>query len=75
MKRSEVLKHIFEALELSYSHPEGNIKLASDILSKLEKIGMLPPETKATPEDFTNTGFTQKFLDEHNFTVNRWDEE
>jgi hypothetical protein len=44
-------------------------------LSKIEEAGMLPPETKATPEDFTNIAFTQEFLDDHDFKVNRWDEE
>jgi hypothetical protein len=43
MKRSEALKHIFETLELAYSHPEGNAKLAADILGRMEEIGMLPP--------------------------------
>lgn len=36
---------------------------------------MLPPETKALLQDFDNLGFTQEFLDEHNFKVNRWDKE
>jgi hypothetical protein len=75
MKRSEALKQIFEILELTYSHPEGNAKLAADILSKVEELGMLPPTTKATLKDFTNTGFTQEFLDEHDFTVNKWEPE
>lgn len=75
MKRSEALKQIFEVLELAYSHPEGNAKLASDILGRVEEIGMLPPETKATPEDFSNLDLRQDFLDKHDFAVNRWDRE
>ncbi len=75
MKRSEALKHIFEILELAYSHPEGNAKLAADILGRVEEIGMMPPETKATPEDFSNLGFAQDFLDKHDFTVNKWEPE
>jgi hypothetical protein len=50
-------------------------KAAEELLCRIEEAGMLPPETKATPEDFANTGFTQEFLDEHDFTVNKWDEE
>lgn len=49
--------------------------MLNSVLIAIEKAGMLPPEIKATPEDFPNTGFTQEFLDEHDFTVNKWDEE
>jgi hypothetical protein len=45
------------------------------MLEVFEKLGMLPPETKATPSDLSNTGFTQEFLYEHNFTVSKWESE
>ena len=49
--------------------------LAEQIIQEIEQAGMLPPLTKAKPFDFTNTGFTQEFLDEHEFKVNRWEPE
>ena len=49
--------------------------IAEQILQEVEKVGMLPPKTKALPSDFTNTGFTQEFLNENDFKVNRWDNE
>lgn len=48
---------------------------AKEIIVLIEKLGMLPPETKALPQDFDNLGFTQDFLDEHEFKVNRWEPE
>ena len=78
MKRSEAVKNIINVLRLTGNHycDDGRDKQdAERILKSMELIGMLPPETKATPEDFTNTGFTQEFLDKHDFTVNRWDAE
>jgi hypothetical protein len=43
MKRSDLKKLIFEKLELTYSHPEGNAKLAEEILQTIEGAKMLPP--------------------------------
>lgn len=54
---------------------QGALDYANKILRDLEEEGMLPPETKATKKDFTNLGFDEKFLDEHDFKVNRWDDE
>lgn len=49
--------------------------LAEQIIQEIEQAGMLPPETKALPQDFGNLGFTQEFLDEHNFKINKWEPE
>ncbi len=46
MKRSEALVRIFETLEMAFSHPEGNAKLAEAVLQTVENMGMLPPLTK-----------------------------
>lgn len=53
----------------------GALDYANKILRDLEEAGMKPPLTTAKPFDFTNTGFTQEFLDEHEFKVNRWEPE
>lgn len=45
VKRSDMRKVIYEALESNWSHPEGNAKLAEDILCAIERAGMLPPIT------------------------------
>jgi hypothetical protein len=77
MKRSEAVELIKQIM--AANHPltdhEGCPYVSDEILSALEKAGMLPPETKATPEDFSNLDLHQDFLDEHDFTVNRWDKE
>lgn len=73
MKRSEAI-----VLRLTGNHycDDGRDEQdAKRILKRLEDIGMLPPETKAYPSDFTNLGLTQEFLDKHDFKVNKWDEE
>ena len=78
MKRSEAIRHIINVLRLTGNHycDNGRDKTdANKILERLEIIGMLPPETKALPQDFVNLGFTQEFLDEHEFKVNRWEPE
>jgi len=86
MKRSEMLEKMVFSMELHAGNdpawldqlPElkaGALDYADKILRDLEELGMLPPKTKATPEDFSNLGFTQNFLDEHDFTVNKWDKE
>ena len=50
-------------------------RLASDILYSIEYFGMLPPLRKSTLDDFTNSGFDQDFLDEHDFKTNGWEKE
>ena len=76
MKRSEMLSKIEKWLDKTYpDHYLYNDSSAKEFLSIIEELGMLPPETKATPEDFSNLDLRQDFLDEHDFTVNRWDEE
>lgn len=78
MKRSEAIRHIINVLRLTGNHYCDNGRDKTDanrILERLEDIGMLPPETKALPSDFTNTGLSQEFLDEHEFKVNRWEPE
>lgn len=80
MKRSKMLSKIASVI-INYNEVGSVIKrekaleIAETILQVQEETGMLPPETKATPEDFTNIDFTQEFLDDHDFTVNRWDKE
>jgi hypothetical protein len=88
MKRSEMVERIYDLLNcdgvLEYSMPklepvpltEEHVRwVAKQIVQEIEQAGMLPPETKATPSDLSNTGFTQEFLDEHNFSVNKWESE
>ena len=87
MKRSEAIKCIIDILfygKLAESARLGARKdfitnLAGEdaeaVLKELEALGMIPPETKALPSDFINTGLSQEFLDEHEFKVNRWEPE
>lgn len=78
MKRKEAITHIINVLRLTGNHYCDNGRDEQDaerILQRLEQIGMLPPERKATVSDFSNLGFTQQFLDEHDFTVNGWEKE
>lgn len=83
MKRSEMLDHIKEDLLEKLKHrwlERGETDkwaefTANQLLDMIEGFGMLPPETKALPQDFVNLGFTQEFLDEHEFKVNRWEPE
>ena len=72
MKRSTMVK---KALNHDLNTVCVNSEQVERMLEVFEKLGMLPPETKATSSDFSNTGFTQEFLDEHNFTVNKWEPE
>ena len=74
MKRSETVEEIRKILAMN-GKDNGCGELEEAILHHLEVIGMLPPETKATPEDFSNLGFAQEFLDYHDFKINRWDKE
>ncbi len=74
MKRSEALEEIRKILAMN-GKDDGYGELEEAILHHMETIGMLPPETKATLEDFSNLDLRQDFLDEHDFTVNRWDKE
>ena len=87
MKRSEAILSLSEKLQKSqnlldeYKNGSIDLKCLCDNLAIravdycVDKIEMLPPETKATPEDFSNLGFTQDFLDEHDFSVNKWEPE
>jgi len=88
MKRSEMLKEVFQVLESAYSHPEGNAKLAEDILTAIEKAGMLPPKTKnpALPKDMSMYGLAseRKKYEIYDYSgpywgmeyeVNEWEEE
>lgn len=83
MKRSEMLDHIKEDLLEKLKHrwlERGETDkwaefTANQLLDMIEGFSMLPPETKALPQDFVNLGFTQEFLDEHEFKVNRWEPE
>ena len=75
MKRSEAAELLRDILYEASGHLAEEVN-PEWLLNRIEeKLGMLPPLTKATPEDFTNTGFTQEFLDEHVFTANKWDKE
>lgn len=87
MKKSEAILSLSEKLQKSQSLLDGykngsiTLKCLCDNLATravdycVGSLRMLPPETKATPEDFSNLDLRQDFLDEHDFTVNRWDEE
>lgn len=83
MKRSEMLDHIKEDLLEKLKHrwlERGETDkwaefTANQLLDMIEGFDMLPPLTKALPQDFVNLGFTQEFLDEHEFKVNRWEPE
>jgi hypothetical protein len=72
MKKSEFIQ---KALNHTSNTVCVNAEQVKVMLDVFEKLGVLPPETKATPEDFTHIDFTQEFLDNHDFTVNRWDKE
>jgi hypothetical protein len=62
MKRSTMIK---KALNHTSNTVCVNEEQVERMLEVFEKLGVLPPETKATPKDFTHI----------DFTVNRWDEE
>jgi hypothetical protein len=72
MKRSEFINAVLNSWDNTVFTTKEQIEAALDMF---EKLGMIPPETKALPSDFTNIDFTQEFLDEHDFFVNRWDNE
>jgi hypothetical protein len=67
-----------EFAEKVLKSPKNTVFVNTDqVLNAIEvftDLGMLPPLTRALPEDFSNTGFDQDFLDEHEFQVNRWEE-
>lgn len=72
MRRSDFINKVLD----SNSNTVFTTKEQVDVvLSIFEKLGMLPPETQAIPDDFSYIDFTQEFLDEHEFKVNRWDKE
>lgn len=72
MKKSQFIEEVLNSTSNTVFTTKEQIEVTLEIF---EKLGMLPPETKATPSDFTNLGFTQEFLDDHNFKVNKWDDE
>lgn len=72
MKRSTFIKKVLDSTNNTVFTTKDQVDVALGIF---EKLGMLPPETQATPEDFTNTGFTQEFIDSHDFKVNKWEKE
>lgn len=72
MKRSEFINQVLNDISNTVFTTKDQVEVALNIF---EKLGMLPPETQATPEDFTNTGFTQEFIDSHDFKVNKWEKE
>lgn len=72
MKRSKFIAKVLKSFSNTVFTTKEQVEVALDIF---EKLGMLPPETKAVPSDFSNIDFTQEFLDEHDFKVNRWDKE
>lgn len=72
MKRSKFIEEVLNSTSNTVFTTKEQIEVTLEIF---EKLGMLPPETKATPSDFTNLGFTQEFLDNHDFKVNKWDNE
>lgn len=74
MKRSEAVEEIRKILAMN-GKDNGYGELEEAILHHLESLGMYPPLITAKPFDFTNTGFTQEFLDEHEFKVHRWEPE
>lgn len=72
MKRSKFITKVLKNFSNTVFTTKEQVEVALELF---EKLGMLPPETKALPRDLDNLGFTQEFLDEHNFKVNRWDKE
>ena len=72
MKRSQFIKEVLNSWKNTVFTTEEQVESALELF---EKLGMLPPETKATPEDFAHMNYNQEFLDEHIFYVNRWDKE
>jgi len=74
VKRSEAVEEIRKILAMN-GKDNGYGELEEAILHHLESLGMLPPETRSTPEDWTHVDITQEFLDEHEFKVNRWEPE
>lgn len=72
MKKSQFIEEVLNSTSNTVFTTKEQIEVTLEIF---EKLGMLPPETKATPSDFTNLGFTQEFLDNHDFKVNKWDKE
>jgi thiamine phosphate synthase YjbQ (UPF0047 family) len=72
MKRSKFIKKALNHTSNTVCVNEEQVEVMLDIF---EKLGVLPPETKATPEDFSNLDLRQDFLDKHDFTVNKWDKE
>ena len=72
MKRSEFIKKALHHIRNTVCVNEEEVSV---MLEVFEQLGMIPPETKAKPEDFSNLDLRQDFLDKHDFTVNKWDSE
>lgn len=70
MTKKEFAKKVLNSFSNTVFTTEDQVLNAIEVF---EKLGMLPPERKATVEDFANTGFTEDFLFDHDFTVNKWD--
>lgn len=74
MKRSDMV-------QLMEKHWSGCQSFKSDksmfsyILHRMEEAGMLPPYTRTLVEDMKPFDYTQEFLDEHEFTIQKWDKE
>jgi len=71
MTKNEFAKKVLKSDKNTVFVAEDQVLNAIEVFTEL---GMLPPETKATIEDFSNTCFTEDFLNEHDFKINRWDE-
>lgn len=77
MNRSSVKLEIFYILEKLTCHPEGNISIAEEILSKIEELGMSPPEVSEPCQTIVIDSRTGQQLQVENSTVfvRKWEEE
>ena len=75
MKRSEMELYIEQIIIEHHGYKDTNCVLANNILKAVEEAGMLPPETKATVGDFKGQFFDQKFIDDHDLKLNKWEPE
>ena len=78
MKRSEMLENMIN-FYIDHSDKIGHGWSVGDfmdnLLTDMEIDGMLPPETKATVGDFKGQFFDQKFIDDHDLKLNKWEPE
>ena len=75
MKRSEMINLISNYFYENGVDAEKSMDEADTLLTAIELRGMVPPLRKSTPDDFVNIGFTQDFLEEHDFKTNGWEDE